>query len=372
MLETARRPLRALSPLQLILLGVAAVVALFLILGTLLDARPAAEAAFNPLGNVPFLGLAVLAFGGGLLSFASPCTLPILPAYFAFAFSSGRRQIALNTLLFMLGLATTFSLMGATASAIGRLLRQNQLLIMILGGGLIIAFGLLSLMGKGFGGLQRDEETAAARTPAGSYLFGLTFAVGWTSCVGPILGTVLTMAGAGGSVGQGMMLLFIYTLGLGLPLILVSTFFGRASRQSLFWRLLRGKGWSVRLPVALVGLVWALALWRIFAALAEYALPRLSAAAELRVELSAGQELGLLAAALLLVGLWIVSGGRSLLGKLSLRLHTTQLVSGLLLIVLGYYMLSGRLAAFASLISPDLALWFADVEEALVGLFSRP
>ena len=102
-----------------------------------------------------------------------------------------------------------------------------------------------------------------------------------------------------------MMLLFIYTLGLGLPLMIVSTFFGRMSRQSAFWRALRGKGWQWDTTVFVVALVWALAIWRIVAAVAQYAIDNFAFLGG--VEYSLALELGILA--LLLIGavLWAVT-----------------------------------------------------------------
>ena len=226
---------RGLSVGKIIVLGTVVLVVIFLIVGTINQtSAPPPTFAFG-LQTQPFLVLSVLAFGGGLLSFLSPCTLPILPAYFAFAFQSGRKQIALNTLAFLLGLATMFSLLGAGASAIGSVLRDSQGMIMLIGGALILVFGVMSLLGSGFTGFKQEEESPRSATLGGSFAFGLTFAVGWSSCVGPILGTVLTMAATTGSVLRGSMLLFIYALGLGLPLLLVSTLFGRelASMRSL-------------------------------------------------------------------------------------------------------------------------------------------
>lgn len=361
-------PLRSLSTSQLLVVGVIVVVVAFLLIGTLSQANaPRPEFAFG-LQTQSFLVLAVLAFAGGLLSFASPCTLPILPAYFAFAFQSGRRQIAANTMTFMLGLATMFSLLGAGASALGRTLQQNSQLLLLFGGSVVTIFGVMSLLGKGFSGFQQEEEQARqSQTLGGSYLFGLTFAVGWTSCVGPILGTVLTLAATTGSVLRGVMLLFIYTLGLGLPLIIVSTFFGRASRKSLFWRLLRGRGWHVTVPTVAVGLVWALAIWQILVAMARFAFREVATLAG--QELTMVQNGGLLVLAILGVGLWFFTGRSK--STTELDLHSTQLFSGGLFILMGLLMLSGRLATFNSLIPPDLALWFADVEDKLILLFSR-
>ncbi len=367
MLGSARGPFRSLSPLQLAVAGVVLVIILFLIIGTVSQSS-APEPVFGGLQSQPFLVLAFLAAFGGVMSFVSPCTLPILPAYFAFAFASGRKQIALNTLLFMLGLATVFSVMGAGASVLGRVLRQNQSLLMLIGGALIIVFGVMSLLGRGFTGVQKQQDEGRNnQSLGGSYLFGMTFAVGWSSCVGPILGTVLTMAGTTGSVLRGMMLLFIYAIALGLPLVIVSTFFGRASRQSMVWRALRGKGWAVQVSVFLVGLIWALAIWRILAAVVQYAFFNFDAFAT--QEFGLIHEIGLLVVAILGVLLWLLTSPNKE-RRVQLHLHTTQLASGALFILMGLLLLNGTLATFNSLVPPDLALWFAEFEDKLITLFS--
>ncbi len=365
MLSSIRSPLRSRSPLQLIVAGVLVLVVIFLIVGTVTQSS-APEPLFGGLQSQPFLVLAVLSFAAGVISFVSPCTLPILPAYFAFAVQSDRKRIALNTMVFMLGLATVFSVMGAGASVIGRVLRQNQSFILLIGGALVLVFGVMSLLGKGFTGVQQEEQVERNNSLGGSYLFGMTFAVGWSSCVGPILGTVLTMAGTTGSVTRGMMLLFIYALGLGLPLILVSTFFGRASRQSLFWRILRGKGWNVTAHVLIVAAIWSLAIWRILIAAADYAFQNIAAFAG--QELTRGHEVGLLLVAVAGVLLWIYTG-RSKERRVQLQLHTTQLVSGGLFILMGILLLSGTLTTFNSLVPTDLALWFADIEDMVITFF---
>jgi len=360
-------PLKSLSTAQRLALGIVLAVALMLLLGSLLpDSGSGGRAAFG-VQTQSFLVLAILSFFGGVLSFVSPCTLPILPAYFAFAFQSGRKQIAANTMAFMLGLGTMFSLLGAGASVIGRVLQENADLLLLIGGSAIVIFGVMSLLGKGFTGLTQDEAGGSRSTSlGGSYAFGLTFAVGWTSCVGPILGVVLTLAATTGSVVRGIMLLFIYTLGLGLPLLLVSTVFGRANRQSLFWRILRGKGWRVKAPILTVGVLWALAIWRILVAAANYALSDFHTLTAR--PLAPWQEYGLLVVAFAGVFLWIVTGRDE--RRVTLQLHSTQLISGALFILLGLFMLSGILTAFNSLIPPDLAIWFADFEEALIAFFN--
>jgi cytochrome c-type biogenesis protein len=349
---------------RLVLVGIVALIAAVLIFGSF-NHGPAPDQA-SGLAAESFFVLALLAFAGGVFSFVSPCTLPILPAYFAFATQSGRSRIALNTIAFMLGVATMFSLLGASASVLGRVLLQNQQLLLLIGGALIMLFGVMSLLGKGFTGMAQKSGGTANTGAGGSYIFGLTFSVGWSSCVGPILGVVLTLAASTGSVSRGVILLFIYTIGLGLPLIIVSTFFGRASRKSLFWRAMKGKGWEWNTHQFVVALVWAVATWGILVAVSQYAFQNLA--------LFAGQsftmahQIGLLVLVIAGGALWVFSvrGDQ----RTTLHLHSTQSVSGLLFIGMAVLMLNGTLAEFNSLIPPDLAVWFAGLEDQLISLFT--
>ena len=166
---------RGLSTVRIVLIGLGVLLLAFLILGTLTQGSPG-EA---PLGvpQASFTTLALLAFMGGLLSFVSPCTLPVLTAYFAFAFASDQKKIAANTLAFMLGLATTFSLLGAVGFALGRVLLQTQGLIMLVGGAAILIFGVLSLLGRGFSGATGLSSQVRSPGMRGSYLFGLTLSL---------------------------------------------------------------------------------------------------------------------------------------------------------------------------------------------------
>jgi len=192
------------------------------------------------------LALIPAAFISGGLSFLSPCSLPILPAYFAYTFQSNKKNIVMTTMAFFLGLATTMVLLGASVTAIGRLLIRNISTLSLIGGGIIIVFGLLSIFGKGIAGFQFQDSPN--RTLGGSYIYGATFAVGWTACIGPILGGILTLlATQGAGIIQGAFLSFVYTLGLGLPLILISTFFSRLGNKSPFWKFIRGKAINIKL-----------------------------------------------------------------------------------------------------------------------------
>jgi cytochrome c-type biogenesis protein len=206
-----------------------------------LPGNPASDLGYNSL-----LLLAPLVFVSGMLSFLSPCCLPVLSAYFAYTFQARREQIVLTTVAFFLGVATTMTLLGATATAISQLLFDHRDTLTLVGGLLIIGFGVMSLLGKGFGGMRLDERPQA--TVGGSYLYGATFALGWTACVGPILGALLTMLATQGlAVIQGGILAFLYALGLGAPLILTATFFSRLGPGSPVWRVLRGRGFSLNL-----------------------------------------------------------------------------------------------------------------------------
>jgi cytochrome c-type biogenesis protein len=190
--------------------------------------------------------LAPAAFLAGVVSFLSPCTLPILPAYFAFTFQARRERVVFMTVAFFLGLATTMVVVGASATALSQVLFRNMREITLVGGLIVIGFGVMSLLGKGFTGVRMlDRPTASV---AGSYLYGATFALGWTACVGPILGALLTLLATQGlAVLQGAVLAFIYALGLGTPLIVIAAFFSRLGSGSRFWRVVRGRGVEVDL-----------------------------------------------------------------------------------------------------------------------------
>jgi cytochrome c-type biogenesis protein len=228
---------RSLRPL---IIGIASVVVLSLL--ALLITAPS-DSLVMPTQN----GIAVLipvTFLAGLFSFLSPCTLPILPAYFAFTFQAKRERVTVMSIAFFLGLATTIVILGASATALSRFLFSYLSLLTSLGGVLIIAFGLMSFFGIGFSGIQLLERPVGGIL--GSFLYGATFSLGWSACVGPILGALLTMLATQGiAVAQGALLAFVYALGLGTPLIVISTFFGRLGSGSRFWQIIKGKAFFV-------------------------------------------------------------------------------------------------------------------------------
>ena len=228
------------TTLRPVLIGVASVIAIALL--ALLIMTPT-DSLVTPTSNG--IGLLIpVTFLAGLFSFLSPCTLPILPAYFAFTFQAKRERVTIMSIAFFLGLATTIVVLGASATALSRFLFGYLSLLTSLGGVLIIVFGVMSFFGIGFSGMQLLERPVGGIV--GSYLYGATFALGWSACVGPILGALLTMLATQGiAVAQGALLAFVYALGLGTPLIIISTYFSRLGNGSKFWQVIKGKAYFV-------------------------------------------------------------------------------------------------------------------------------
>ena len=177
------------------------------------------------------------AFLGGLLSFLSPCVLPIVPSYVSFItgisfedFKTGnkaliRKLTIISSLLFITGFSTVFILLGVFSSFIGRFLAIHYDVIRIVGGIIIIVFGLYVMGIFKIGFLSMDKRVHLKSKPRGyigSFVVGLTFATGWTPCIGPILGTILLIASTSGSAFYGFKLLFVYSLGLAIPFFITS------------------------------------------------------------------------------------------------------------------------------------------------------
>lgn len=289
-------------PRVLITSGVVILVILLAILGRMV-AQNAMPVAANSLPMSNVLVLVLPTFLAGVLSFLSPCCLPILSAYFAFTFQADRERIVRMTITFFLGLATTMVVLGATASAISQILFAYLPLITLIGGWLVIGFGILSVLGKGFHGIQLLHQPNASF--AGSYMYGATFALGWSACVGPILGAVLTLlATQGGAVLQGALLAFIYALGVGTPLIITAAWFSRLGTGTRFWRIMRGYGFRLNV------------------------------------------------------------------GAITLHLHTTSMISGLLLIAMGYLLASGQMNVFSQwALQTPLTQWVLQLDEGLRNVF---
>jgi len=185
----------------------------------------------------PFVG----AFLAGILSFLSPCVLPLVPSYISFitgiSFEDLRAGIdkkrirfltITNSLAFITGFSTIFITLGASSSAIGRFMFQYQEWIRIIGGVLVIFFGLFvsGIIKLDF--LSQEKKLHLGGKPAGyigTFLVGMTFAAGWTPCIGPILSAILLKAASEGSVIYGSKLLAVYSLGLAVPFFLSSLMF---------------------------------------------------------------------------------------------------------------------------------------------------
>lgn len=244
----------------------------------------------------------LVAFLSGLLSFLSPCTLPILPAYAASTLQTDPgRQICMGE-AFLAGLSAVFSLLGMSATFLGSLLRSHLPLLTQIVGVFLVVIGIAAMFGWGFpapvtlGGARK-------RTVLGSFLFGGSFGLAWTPCVGPILASILLLAATVGSALNGGLLLLTYALGLGVPLLLFSGALQRLPPEGRLWRLLRGRGFKVSV------------------------------------------------------------------GGLTLSLHTTSLISGLLFVLLGLLIATNSLTILNRyVVSSPLARWIFQGEGALLRL----
>jgi cytochrome c-type biogenesis protein len=183
----------------------------------------------------------LVAFSAGLFSFLSPCVLPLFPSYLSFitgmsvdelsgeAAASERTRAFGHSLAFVAGFTAVFVSLGASFSAAGQFLLDYRDWIRIAGGVLIIVFGLYIAGVLRIGLFGRSAQVHIKSKPAGflgSFAVGLTFAIGWTPCVGPVLGSILTLAGNDRTVQQGIGLLLAYSAGLGLPFLLFSVALG--------------------------------------------------------------------------------------------------------------------------------------------------
>ncbi|HET9443269.1 MAG TPA: cytochrome c biogenesis protein CcdA [Acidimicrobiales bacterium] len=183
----------------------------------------------------------VVAFAAGMLSFLSPCVLPLVPGYLslmsgvgtadlAVATKTDTRRLLRSTLLFVGGFTVVFVALGAGASAIGRLLNDHQVGLNQLAGAVVIVMGLAmaGVVSPRF--MQRERRVQVSPSKLGSFaapVMGMAFAFGWTPCLGPVLASVLSLATAEATLGRGVALLLAYSLGLGVPFVLTGVAFGR-------------------------------------------------------------------------------------------------------------------------------------------------
>ncbi len=175
------------------------------------------------------------AFFAGVISFFSPCILPLIPTYFAYMTGISlkdmkerrdiRPLIFAHTLFFVIGFTVIFVMLGATATLIGNLLVEYQCLISRIGGIAVIIMGLYILGALNLPFLGAEKKSHVRYKPAtlaGSFVIGIVFAAGWTPCVGPVLGSILLLASSQESVSVGILLLAFYSLGIGIPFLISS------------------------------------------------------------------------------------------------------------------------------------------------------
>lgn len=223
------------------------------------------------------VGLAV-AFSAGLLSFLSPCVLPLIPSYVTFItglsledVTRARRTALVHGALFVLGFSLIFLALGATASVLGRVLLTQRDWITRIGGALIIVFGLYLLGVLHVGPLTRERRVHLASKPVGylgSMLVGVAFGAGWTPCIGPILGSILIYTSSTADLPHGLALLTSYSLGLAVPFLLsavaVERFF------AVFQKLRRQMVWLSRATGALMVAIGLLMVMNYLTILSSY------------------------------------------------------------------------------------------------------
>jgi len=223
------------------------------------------------------------AFAAGVISFLSPCVLPLVPGYVSYvaggsaADGEASRGLSLRlsalglSLCFVLGFSTVFVALGASATALGQLLLSYRYELNIVGGAVIILFGLFVTGLLRWSWMMRDVRFHAALEggrPLSAYVLGLAFAFGWTPCIGPILGAILTVSAATATVAGGVALLGIYSLGLGVPFLLAAMFTDVLARRlktvGRFGRLLQilAGGAMVLMGLAMItGQMSVMAYW---------------------------------------------------------------------------------------------------------------
>jgi cytochrome c-type biogenesis protein len=282
--------------------------AIVALLGIVLLVAAIGSVAGEPGLSSDVLALALPALLAGVFSVLSPCSLPVVLGYFSVVFQERRERIGEVTVAFLAGVGTTMTLLGASFTALGSFAIEYQETLAVIGGALVIGFGIMTLLGKGFSGLKLSRSAGFGIGPA--YLYGLVFALGWTTCVGPILGSILTMLLAEGSTTSGALSLvaggslsLIYVLGLGLPIVLlVMALRGGGNHRDVASRL-RGRSFSLSM---------------------------------------AGQ---------------------------ALHLHTTAVASGLLLIGLGLLLLTGEMTRLSEqLAASRVSQWLVQIEDWLPGV----
>jgi cytochrome c-type biogenesis protein len=228
--------------------------------------------------------IAVLtAFGAGIVSFLSPCVLPLVPGYISYVAGdvlshardaddrAQRRSVLGLSFCFVAGFSTVFIALGAGATALGQLLLRYRYEANIAGGIIVIIFGLFMVGMLKLSWLQRDLRIHAdieGARPLGAYLIGLAFAFGWTPCIGPVLAVILTLSAVSATVSGGIALLGAYSLGLGIPFLATAVFTGallkwlKSMRRIGRWLQIGAGAGMVFMGFAMItGMLSAFAFW---------------------------------------------------------------------------------------------------------------
>jgi cytochrome c-type biogenesis protein len=212
------------------------------------------------------------AFAAGFLSFVSPCVLPLIPGYISFVsgvsveemrgdapIATSRLQVFVTSLAFVIGFSIVFIALGASATAIGKLLFAKLPLLSKIAGGILIVFGLHTMGVFRLAFLESEKRMHSQQKPAGplgAMLVGIAFAFGWTPCIGPILGGILAIAGSKNSVSEGIILLAVYSLGLGIPFLLTSLainqFFGAAKKIRRYYHAIEVTSGALLIVIGLL------------------------------------------------------------------------------------------------------------------------
>jgi cytochrome c-type biogenesis protein len=208
------------------------------------------------------LGAYTLAFVAGVISFSSPCCLPLMPGYVSYVSgvtSSGgpspsRRRTVAAAALFVVGFALVFTTMGAAASGVGGALLRNREWLIRVGGAFVVVLGLATIGILGIPVLYREVRMNLRRIrpgPGWAAPLGMAFAIGWTPCIGPVLAGILAVAATAGGLGRGAALLFTYSIGLGTPFLLLAVGLSREGRL-MSWLRRHGRGIEIASGVLLV------------------------------------------------------------------------------------------------------------------------
>ena len=218
----------------------------------------------------------LVAFSAGLLSFLSPCVLPLVPSYVTFITGlsleevrTSRRTALIHALLFVIGFSLIFIALGATASVLGRVLFVARVWISRAGGALIVLFGLYLLGVFNFRVLAQDRRVYLADKPLGylgTVLVGLAFGAGWTPCIGPILGSILIYTSSTADLHRGLLLLTAYSAGLAVPFLIAALAIERFLAAFARWR--GAMKWVNRVGGVLLIIVGLLLITNYFTALA--------------------------------------------------------------------------------------------------------